>query len=77
MDGRGVTTRVEVLGPSGPSVAQAAAGKSGCITWEPGTSILAVTLATRERAIGHASLMCEAAIRSGLLGCRWDGVRAL
>lgn len=72
-----MTTRVEVLGPSAIRVAQAAAERSPCITWEHGTTVIEVIRVSRERALGHASLMCEAAIRHDLLGCRWDGVRAL
>lgn len=71
-----MTTRVEVLGPSGPRIAQAAAQRSPHAAWEPGTSVLVITNVSRDQAIQHAALLCRGAKRR-LMGLRWDGVQVL
>lgn len=76
MDGRDMTTRVEVLGTCAARVAEAAASYSPAAEWEPGSAVLAVRHVTRNQAIQHAALMCARACRDRL-GLRWDGVRAL
>lgn len=71
-----MTTRVQVLGPAGIRLAQAAAERSPNAAWEPASAVLIVTGMSRDHAIQHAALLVRGAKRR-LLGLRWDGVQAL